>query len=197
MMDFCGYYTSHAFEPWKEPLHIWFSLLDKYASIYKNEDAAYWYNERATLSSFVGALWRSDAVALEEYRCSRRFGGQPVPGRTDLWFQLGPSEYVVEAKQCWPCRASRLPEYAKGPFDSATSQLHAEVDGGASRVALLFVVPSLAGQPDASFADEWIQVASKISADVRAWYFPTTMRTLKSRRTLRFYPGILLLARST
>jgi hypothetical protein len=197
MWDVRGCCTSRAFKSWEKPLSAWFSLLDEYAGIYTNEDAAYWYNERATLSSFVGALWRTGAVALEEYRCSRHFGGQPVAGRADLWFLLDRREYVVEAKQSWPPRPRTLLARAEVLFDSATAQLHADLDGGSSRVALLFVVPRLARQPDdGAFADEWIQAASQIKADVRAWYFPTTTRTLKSQRWSRFYPGVLLLARS-
>jgi hypothetical protein len=190
MRDIRGCYTSRAFKSWEQPLSAWFSLLDEYAHVYRNKDAGYWYNERATLSSFVGALWRAGAVALEEYRCSRHFGGQPVTGRADLWFLLDGREYVVEAKQSWPARPRTLLARAEVLFDSATAQLHADLDGGSSRVALLFVVPRLTRQPDdGEFAKEWIQAASQIKTDVRAWHFPTTTRTLKSQEVFMASPS--------
>jgi hypothetical protein len=65
-------------------------------------DVPWRYNERATLSYFVGAIWRSGGFALEEYstqKAKSKSAGYFF-GRGDLWFEIGAKEYDVEAKLC-------------------------------------------------------------------------------------------------
>jgi hypothetical protein len=136
---------------------------------------------------------------LHDVKASIRATSTAASARSSGAVRLPPALEIQadHRSQSWPPRSRTLLARAEVLFNSATLQLHADLDGGSSRVALLFVVPRLARQPDGgSFADEWIHAASQIKADVRAWYFPTPTRTLKSDRWLRFYPEVLLLARS-
>ena len=72
---------------WPRLLKQWFWILNRWEEA-DGEDAAYWYNERATTSTLAGAVWKCKGFALEEYRCSRLYGKKASFGRADLWFQL-------------------------------------------------------------------------------------------------------------
>ena len=85
----------------------WMDLIEEYSSKMKNKDALYWYNERATLSTFAGAIWLSRGIALEEFsstkiKSTRGKSTKTKSGRTDLWFYFNGKEYIVEAKQISP-----------------------------------------------------------------------------------------------
>ena len=74
---------------------------ERYRQVYI-DDCLYWYNERATVGSLAGAIWRTGGFAVEEYREPKKRKGKHYMGRTDLWFSLGENNrkcYVVEAKQ--------------------------------------------------------------------------------------------------
>src|SRR4051812_1474895 len=65
------------------------------------KDAPWWYNERALVSLFAGAIWRCKGDAFEEFNeVKRGFKARPG-GRIDLWFALRKKEFNAEAKQCW------------------------------------------------------------------------------------------------
>ena len=70
--------------------------------------APWWYNERASLSFFAGAVWQcTGGWALEEFSTvkidsSERGRKQELSGRCDIDFGFGNYEYAAEAKQCWP-----------------------------------------------------------------------------------------------
>ena len=76
-------------------------------TLYQNwgkKDCPWWYNERAILSIFAGAIWRSGGLAFEEFsnlkrkKSRRRNRYRKYAGRSDLYFQIKSKEYVVEVK---------------------------------------------------------------------------------------------------
>ena len=86
-----------------EPVLSTWLELNRYCVQNWEEDVPWRYNERATLSYFAGAIWRSGGFALEEYSTqkSKSVGAEySKKGRGDLWFELGCREYDVEAKFC-------------------------------------------------------------------------------------------------
>jgi hypothetical protein len=57
-------------------------------------DFAFWYRERPNVGLLAAAVWLCDGISLEEYglvKGKRR-------GRCDLWFRIGNTSFVCEAK---------------------------------------------------------------------------------------------------
>ncbi|MGE6223673.1 hypothetical protein [Aeromonas media] len=89
----------------------------EYAHSYSNYekgtyDLAYFYNERANISIFSGAIWRQrecKTLVLEEYSTDKEkqeCDNQVIDligyrGRRDLWFCLNDQQFRCEAKQLW------------------------------------------------------------------------------------------------
>ncbi len=78
----------------------------------KIPDAPWWYNERALLSQFAGAIWRCKGRALEEFvatkrelklrRKARRKDAQGARGDLEFRWPQDKFFYVSEAKLRWP-----------------------------------------------------------------------------------------------
>ena len=79
-------------------LNEWIKIHENYLIQYDYEDCLYWYNERANLSAFVGAVWKTGGFALEEYSSEKVGDRNTNNGRIDLYFSLGKFEAIVEAK---------------------------------------------------------------------------------------------------
>lgn len=85
-----------------------YRLLDRYIHDYPN-DVPYSYNERATLSFFAGAIWKSsnENMVLEEYAVWKENEVKKFMGRRDIWFRIYDKvqnkfiEFRGEAKQKW------------------------------------------------------------------------------------------------
>jgi hypothetical protein len=184
---------------WDDLLKKWFRILNDWES--DGQDAAYWYNERATTSTLAAAVWRCNGFALEEYRCSRLYGKQERLGRADLWFKLAgdTSEYVVEAKQAWPSTPKAMGTRATELLDAASEQLSHDTYEGASKVALVFLALRRKEQPDSTgtFLEPFIEAARKVESEVLAWHFGPRVRALWSERAEAHYPGVIVLAKST
>jgi len=100
-------------EVFKEFDSIHKEYANKYSNFESGEfDLAYFYNERANVSIFAGAVWRQnpkDNLVLEEYSCDKynecssenETNISTYKGRRDLWFCLGESQFRCEAKQKW------------------------------------------------------------------------------------------------
>jgi hypothetical protein len=91
-------------------------------------DVPWRYNEQATLSYFIGAIWRSGGFALAEYWTHKNKGAGTdyTFGRGDLWFEFGEDEYEVEAK------FQRCP--LNDPFEPE-SLIHATIEDAVRDVA--------------------------------------------------------------
>jgi hypothetical protein len=84
-----------------------FSIMDRYIEKFDRKgqmDRPYFYNERATLSVFAGAIWRSHPsnLVLEEYCAEKTWPGGRYKGRFDIWFAIENQSCYAEAKQSWP-----------------------------------------------------------------------------------------------
>jgi hypothetical protein len=77
-------------------------------------DVPWWYNERANVSVFAGAVWRNRGRAFEEFSATKRKIGTTtgrlhgsVPGRVDMYFETRDgNEYNLEAKS-WVAGAAK------------------------------------------------------------------------------------------
>lgn len=71
------------------------------------EDAPWWYNERALLSLFAGAVWLSKGWAFEEFAAMkrqkgrvknrRRRGSRGARGDLEYWWPNADTSFVTEA----------------------------------------------------------------------------------------------------
>src|SRR5690349_20077465 len=76
----------------------WLSLMND--SAWGSRDAGWWYKERASLSLFAGAAWRTRAWAMEEYASHKSAASRKWKGRGDLILELREPEisYVAESE---------------------------------------------------------------------------------------------------
>lgn len=87
---------------WIAPIIEQWGLLHKEFTEQKQyKDCLYWYNERANVSAFSGAVWRSGGVALEEYSSQKGNIDNTVNGRVDLYFSKQNNIAIAEAKMEW------------------------------------------------------------------------------------------------
>jgi len=81
-------------------LSKWVKMHESFCN-YSTKDSLYWYNERASISTLAGAVWKCSEFSLEEYRTIKKYRKGSWSGRADLWFTWENREYYVEAKQIW------------------------------------------------------------------------------------------------
>jgi len=184
-----------------DALWEWVTLQERGARIWDREDALWWYGERASLSTFAGAVWRAGGIALEEYQTekhvSRRRGNRY--GRGDLYLKVGREEYILEAKQVWCSVGSGARNSLKrvsAALRSATQDVKRAKSYGERRLAAVFVVPMIpklrSGDIDARIA-WWLEEVRGIDFTYLAWAFPPNARDLFDEGTL--YPGVCVLLR--
>lgn len=137
----------------KPILQKWISIIKSYSDS-QIGDHLYWYNERASLSTFAGAVYsdRSDKkphFALEEYRATK--GRRRVEGRIDMWLRLGTVEYVIEAKQKWisitktPSDSQQTIKSIQRTLDKAKKDAEKSAQGTKGYhpepIGLIFIIP--------------------------------------------------------
>lgn len=145
-------------------------------------DLPWWYNERALLSLFAGAVWRTGGQAFEEFSELKRKEKRKRlgHGRVDLWFEAAGREFRAEAK------AAEIPLSARArPLEKMRAlMLRAVKDAGCNpadgsksrRLALAFAVPYLSAATKAhelkELTDQFVAFARKeVDHDAIAWYF--------------------------
>ena len=187
-------------EPLEPVLETWRKLVHDFCGA-TGRDAPYWYNERANVGVLAAAAWKTEGgLALEEYASPKRHGQTRWKGRTDLWLQVGQSQYVVEAKIAW-VSVTRPKNNAlstvKYWLSLAEEEAPANIADSAMKVGMVFVVPYLAGSA-AVFAEERsVALQSKLrelKPDLFAAAFPESVMSL-SNDAGYVYPGVFCIAR--
>lgn len=183
-------------------LEEWCDVVAKYTNEYCSEDALYWYNERATLSSFAVAAGRKDFHVLEEYSSGKK--GEETnsiyTGRTDLFLAKGRTEYVIEAKQ----ELFSISDRAGDPIKKITEKLSkARKDAAVSNVngvpvfGLVFAVPfipKLFIEKRDNLIKEFIKNLKKVDYDAMAYVFPNKAKTINEKGA--FFPGVVCFIRA-
>ena len=170
-------------------------------------DAPWWYNERASLSVFAGAIWRADGFCFEEYsdrkrEIKRRNGrlGDLYHGRVDLYFSLARSEFVAEAKYVWSGFSRNDNGAAKrirDRLDRACADVRATRPGGRRKLGIVFAMPCFRRNYKSQVDDRihrWTEVLAGLEASAYAWVFPGCTRTLWSSDKF-FCPGAAVVIR--
>lgn len=112
------------------------------------EDAMYIYNERSTISSLAGAVWRCGGYAQEEYSASKGEGEEKTNGRIDLFFNFSHKNIIVEAKKLWiylyENNKKNIKNHIQNSLDEATLDIQKTIAAnhyGDFNMAVTFVVP--------------------------------------------------------
>lgn len=184
----------------------WMKILSTYSQ--RNpEDALWWYNERATLSSLAGAAWRVNTgswMAIEEFRSTKLArapakiaeDGSDVPsrgrvesgsvsqGRVDLFLTNGKTQFAIEAKQAWQRIGSNAGNHSRHVHDAMRAAWndagHLTPDEGDHRLACTFVVPFIAP----GVADQ----VGDVTDIIKAW-LDKEVRGLKAHAIAYHFPG--------
>lgn len=197
-------------------LKSWTGVVMDYCRSDSFEDAPWWYNERASISTLAGAAWRLKGwQALEEFSTIKR-GTPPGShvnrirekrGRCDLYVAHGTTSFALEAKQAWQSIRTGI-----GNVQSAMAQARADAgnltaDQGDHRVGIVFTAPNLSiasvtkATKDREIVDhkavrehvcKWLKNASLEQFDAYAFVFPNRCGQLVSKKTQNIYPGVLL-----
>ena len=183
-------------------------------------DSCWSYNERATLSTFVGAAWRRNWFALEEFGTEKHrderdaVSGEKLTGygRCDLFLSNASTSYVIEAKQSWQRIGPRV-RVTNGHLDQKIESAFNDIAKiqkfeANKRIALTFVAPSfpaslLRGMSErdsflasTDIVETWLESLSSIRAvHASAWAFPHVARCLKNHDDSRVFPGVVALLR--
>jgi hypothetical protein len=192
------------------PLKSLEAVLRKWQSFQKLEwwdckgDAPWWYNERASLSLFAGAVWRSGGWVFEEFSTKRRVAKgrskyKSSSGRCDIMFGIGKKQFIGEAKQCWPVLGSSLQTPIKevnSCLKTALAQVSQLSSDEAERVAIVFVTPRIhaSKQEDVEMIVGEFVDGLKTKHGAMASLFPKNGDKIKYRKYI--YPGIILLIKS-
>jgi len=200
----------------KPIIKTWMNLVRKYSNRHKNEDALYWYNERATLSTLAGAIWMSDGTALEEFASTKiksqnKKSVRTRSGRTDLWFEWQDKQYIVEAKQISPSMhdsekpiVDLIEESLEDACNDAVKFSFQNGHKQYVRIGITFLTPYL----PKSYKDKDIEIKVqelkealknrlkiKRAYHLLVWLFLDSSHKLYDDHDELYYPGIVLAAR--
>jgi hypothetical protein len=155
-----------------------------------SNDVPWWYNERASLSVFAGAVFRTGGIAFEEYIEDKRRVNlrgklcKPYIGRTDIYYKLGSSEFIGEAKQCYSGATSMSSDPAisiEKRLKAACSEVRRTKPYGQRRVGILFAIPYIKKTYKGDLTDRivrWIDEIKKVDCSCCSWVFPVTSRMI-------------------
>jgi len=160
-------------------------------------DVPWWYNERASVSVFAGAIWKTgdkDDYAFEEYAIEKPLGKKPCAGRIDMEFSLKGTLFIAEAKQCWmnPRNAERVNRIKKH-LDRAIADVERCDSHGMRRLGITFGIPCFKETNERQLRGEiarFTDDAQTVEADALAWVFPKLSRLPMADGLI--YPGIAI-----
>lgn len=150
-------------------------------------DAPWWYNERASVSVFAGAVWRSGEAAFEEYSELKRGKAKLSAGRFDLWFSCGRQEFLGEAKFCHVpfTRNGTQARWVQSWMERAkVDARRCPPEGAKRRLAIVFGCPYLRPCSPAMLKEriKWLVAeGSRVEHDAMAWAFPRLPRSVTIR----------------
>ena len=146
-------------------------------------DAPWWYNERASVSVFAGAIWRAGEAAFEEYSELKRGAARLASGRFDLWFSCGRQDFWAEAKYCQV--GFTAPRNQSHWVQSWMERAMADArrcppDGSTRRLAIVFAAPYIRPRTPPEIAERaaWLvqETRRHVQHDAMAWVLPQLSR---------------------
>jgi hypothetical protein len=171
-------------------------------------DAPWWYGERASLSSFAGAVWRSNGWAFEEFGSQKRTIHKSkagwTSGRVDIAFRVGRKYFLAEAKQYWPRLSNdRIDVTLDGVskiLAEACNDVRKISEPGYIRMGMAFIVPSIHKSKKEHLAkgiSDLMEGLLNHKDTTVAWTFPEAAQKIKADKPYheRIYPGVILIIR--
>ncbi len=154
----------------------WFEIHQTYK--WNNTDPLYWYNERANVGTFAGAVWRSGFHALEEYSSTKRPDEDQDKnfeklGRVDLWIYPNEMEYVIEAKQVREKVGDNFSGVINSALKKAVGDVAKSTEGGLVNVkylGLTFIIPMLTAADRDDYTG-WFKNYTDTSKEVKCDFF--------------------------
>ena len=201
MEDIIGYMIKNErFSHWESLIEEWHLAINRYCRITKNEnDAPYWYNERANIGVLAGAAWRCGRVALEEFQNEKGNKSKKWVGRADLWIGYENGQEIIEAKFKW------LSLRSHDPVNIAKSQLHLAHDDaissrGSDASLLAIAVSFLPTYVPKKYYDDLEGLVNNLLKEMQhmdcgliAWIFPKVMQEYVTENG-NVCPGVILVA---
>ena len=186
------------FEP---PLNKWISIIREYSVC--SEDHLYWYGKAATLTTFSGAIWKSNGDVLQEYKETEGERKGNWQGNSDLWFKVKHSHYLAEVTQTW----LSLAQGSNGPVvpKRVKSANHDAIESWKGNrdiipISITFIVPYLIREQ----AEDKVYLNQKLNElvqtlednkkrlDAYAYVFPECQQDVFDAND-RIYPGVVIL----
>lgn len=181
-------------------LKSWINTNLEYLEYFDIPDCSWWYNERASLSSFAAAVWKANGIALEEYAIDKGKEHELWSGRCDLFIGLPSYQFACEAKQAW-CPIGRtakngIVNLKKGLTEACQDARKLPKEEG-RRLGICFAVPYLPPR-DNEFIEEqlehWLNsICNSVNYDSIAWLFPREIRWNMKTANGIYYPGIVVI----
>jgi len=186
-------------------LREWTWLNREIARTWGWEDCPWWCNERASISTLAGAVWNSRGIALEEYASRKRKVRGEALGRCDLYFKIGKTGFVAEAKHCW-LRAGIRAENLQARVSRCLSRACRDARKNSPSLnkdeillGIAFIVPRIP-RSDVDHVGKRIvdvqnvlEIFAKKKQCAIAWIFPRNSRKLMVAEDDCIYPGIAVL----
>jgi hypothetical protein len=171
-------------------------------------DAPWWYGERASLSSFAGAVWLGGGWAFEEFGAYKKtiYRGKSkwMNGRVDIAFRKGRKYFLAEAKQYWPWlnrnNADVVVSEVVRKLGAACDDVRKVSEHGYTRMGMVFVVPSIHKKKE-EYLDNSLSILVEMLMSRKEltviYAFPKKARKIKAEKPYhdRIYPGVILVAR--
>ena len=187
-------------EGWVEECHRYCELMN---------DVCWWYNERASVSTFAIAAGKTPGwVALEEYSTSKEALGDEARaaakyGRCDLYVANKEQEFAFEFKQAWqtlfPTAPGTYLSLEKGWTDALADSRKLKSDEGDRHFAGLFVVPfAPVGRSADAVKDAWNRLRTAVMAldDIAAMaFYSRSAPGIENSKGNRTFPGVFLALR--
>jgi hypothetical protein len=206
-----GVWVSSKLRVFEPLLRSWLRECKRYTEI-TGTDVCWWFNERASISTFaIAAARRRGWVALEEFsnkkgRIDAKGAKRVGHGRCDLYLANSKTDYAFEFKQAWqPLFALKDPlSVARRRWTEAWTDVGAlNRDEAMYRMAGTFIVPFFRPVPGQRREGTVVtERLTRLIAELReledvqacAWLFPRAER-LRRSETGSYFPGIALALR--
>ena len=181
-------------------LKSWINTTLEYLKYFDEPDCSWWYNERASLSSFAAAVWKVGGIALEEYAIDKGKEHELWTGRCDLFMGLKSDQFACEAKQAW-CPIGRtakngIVNLKKGLTEACKDARKLPKEEG-RRLGICFAVPYLPPRDNKVIEKQlknWLNsICNSIDYDAISWLFPPKIRGDMKTVNGFYYPGTVLI----
>ncbi|MFJ2685788.1 hypothetical protein ACIOYV_18870 [Pseudomonas sp. NPDC087342] len=171
-------------------LERWFDCIDRYNAVRGDNDAPYWFDEKANLSLLSAAAWMAEMVTLQQTPTRKQTEEGERNARADLLIAASEQRAYLQATQRWP-KVNSL----------NLTQALVDITGDAKRISYasdlklgcLFVAPQKAQQSATpEELQDMVDDLQKEHTCAVAWYFPYAYRKLRNESG-QYHPGVAVL----